>query len=203
MLHSKTFLRSAGKNYIYSANTGLHRSSYKLFRTDKLDRLNSQHPGLEQTIILLALIASKDAVKIILADDDADDRELFEEAIAEHKHIIFDKAKDGVELMKKLNDSETLPNIIFLDLNMPGKTGRKCLEEIRSNKKFANIPVVIYSTSSSIRDIDDTHALGANLYIRKPNSFQELAEVVKKVFSLDWNEYKPNNLKKKFVFASK
>jgi CheY-like chemotaxis protein len=182
---------------------GGNRKYKNIFYAGKLNKIRSQHPGLEKTIVLLALMASKKVLRIILADDDEDDRDLFEEAISAHAHIQFDKAKDGMELMNKLNSTENVPHIIFLDLNMPGKNGKKCLEEIRSNKKFSHIPVVIYSTSSNNKDIDDTHALGANLYIRKPNSFQELTEVVKKVFSLDWNEYQPNNLKKNFVFTAK
>ena len=112
-------------------------------------------------------------------------------------------AKDGSQLMNMLNASESLPDIIFLDLNMPGKNGKKCLEEIRGNKKFAKVQVVIYSTSVSKKDIDDTFSLGANLYIRKPNTFKELTEVIKKVFAIDWDEYKPKTHKENFLYISK
>ncbi|HEY0031588.1 MAG TPA: response regulator, partial [Bacteroidia bacterium] len=145
---------------------------------------------------------AKKQIRIILADDDPDDRDLFSEAIAQHAHVLLETAADGSELMKLLGNG-TVPDIVFLDLNMPGKNGKKCLEEIRGNKKLAHIQVVIYSTSTSSKDIDDTFAMGANLYIRKPNSFKELTELIKKVFAIDWDDHKPKTHKQKFLFSSK
>lgn len=124
---------------------------------------------------------------ILLADDDSDDRDLFAEAICEiQPDIKVIMVSNGDKLMKSLHDkSESLPALIFLDLNMPGKSGRDCLLEIKSNSLLMGIPVVIYSTSSHPKDIEETHALGANLYICKPNSFKALISVIRQALSID------------------
>lgn len=169
----------------------------------KLQSIRSEHPGMEKTIILLAALASKKEIRVILADDDEDDRDLFGEAIEMHSQVHFETAKDGSELMRMIDSAKILPDIIFLDLNMPGKNGKKCLEEIRANKKLAKMQVVIYSTSVSKKDIDDTFSMGANLYIRKPNTFKELTEVIKKVFAIDWDHHQAKTDKKNFLFSTK
>ncbi|HEY0091826.1 MAG TPA: response regulator [Flavobacterium sp.] len=145
-------------------------------------------------------MGSEKIYKILLADDDADDRELFTEAINEHNADV-DTVWNGVQLMKALNTHTTLPDFIFLDLNMPEKGGKECLQEIRQDDKLKDIPVIIYSTSSSKKDIDETYELGANLYITKPSSFSELRKTVKEIINLDWSEYQPNSKRNTFVFS--
>lgn len=158
----------------------------------------------EHPLIMLATIAGLNSLNIILADDDPDDREIFREAIEKvNSKIIFQSVEDGIQLMKILQDRNTaLPDIVFLDLNMPGKTGKECLREIRSDKKLSTLPVIIYSTSSHEKDINETHSFGANLYIRKPNSFSELINITKRVFELDWDEQKPHSHKKNYFLSS-
>jgi CheY-like chemotaxis protein len=170
---------------------------------NKLKSIRIAHPGMEKTIILLAALAKKKEIRIILADDDQDDRELFAEAVEQHMQVHFQSATDGMELMEMLNNTKDLPDIIFLDLNMPGKTGKECLEEIRRNSRLSKIQVVIYSTSLNRKDIDDTFSMGANLYIRKPNTFKELTEVIRKVFAIDWDDHKPKMHKQRFIFSNK
>ena len=79
-----------------------------------------------------------------------------------------------------------LPHVLFLDLNMPGKTGIDCLKEIRSNTRFKEVSIAIYSTSSSEIDIEDTFVEGANIYIKKPNDFSKLKKVIKEVVNMNW-----------------
>ncbi len=133
-------------------------------------------------------------VLVILADDDKDDREFFEEVVSEiNPTIQVQGVKDGLELMEVLNEKDkALPDILFLDLNMPGKNGKECLEEIKNNSRLKDIPVVIYSTSAMGKDIRETHSLGANLYVSKPNNFNTAISIIKKVFSLDLENHKPN-----------
>jgi CheY-like chemotaxis protein len=127
-------------------------------------------------------------MNIVLADDDADDRMLFEEAIDE----IEIKSKlslynDGKHLMDYLlQPNITLPEIIFLDLNMPVKDGMQCLKEIRQNETLKNLCVAIYSTSSSEQDIEDTFVNGANIYINKPNNFTALKKALERALKLNW-----------------
>ncbi|RZJ70530.1 MAG: response regulator [Flavobacterium sp.] len=125
---------------------------------------------------------------IMLADDDSDDRSLFTDAFQKVKTIatslqIFE---DGVELLENLEKVEELPHIIFLDLNMPKKSGIECLREIRQNHRFDSVSIAIYSTSNRARDVEETFSLGANVYIHKPSNFDELKRVLKYVLKMNW-----------------
>ncbi|SFQ42818.1 Response regulator receiver domain-containing protein [Flavobacterium akiainvivens] len=124
----------------------------------------------------------------MLADDDEDDRLFFEEAFEEVKiKYEISSFSDGEQLMAHLNNTENaLPDIIFLDLNMPRKSGMECLKEIRANDRLKRISVAIYSTSSSEQDIEDTFVAGANVYIRKPNDFNMLKKVLSDVVHINW-----------------
>ena len=127
----------------------------------------------------------KALLKILLADDDESDRLLFREAFGELK-IKSDvhTMNNGMQLMDYLNKIvAALPHIIFLDLNMPRKNGLECLKEIRSDEKFAAIPIAIYSTSASKNDIEETFRNGANVYIKKPGDFSTLKQLLAKAVS--------------------
>ncbi|MCH7411367.1 response regulator [Belliella sp. DSM 111904] len=125
-------------------------------------------------------------LKIVLADDDEADRLLFIEAFDElNAGTYIQTVNDGVELMKLLLQTaiENLPDILFLDINMPKKNGLDCLKEIRSNKKFQEVSIAIFTTSSSQGDMENTFLLGANVYINKPNNFQKLKKILEKSLS--------------------
>ncbi len=122
-------------------------------------------------------------LKIILADDDEADRLLFKDAFNElDLGITIEIVNGGMELMDLLHRTETedLPQVLFLDINMPQKTGMDCLKEIRAENRFREVSIAIYSTSSSEKDMDETYIHGANVYIHKPNSFQKLKKVLEK-----------------------
>lgn len=134
---------------------------------------------------------------IILADDDEDDRLFFTDAFDELKMatkvLTF---KDGLYLMDYLNDEENaLPHILFLDLNMPRKSGLECLREIKSNKRLDSLVIAIYSTSSSEKDIEETFVQGANIYIKKPSDFKTLKKMLSNVVSTNW-QYHTSGLNK-------
>ncbi|MFD0991504.1 response regulator [Mariniflexile jejuense] len=138
-----------------------------------------------------------DYIHIILADDDEDDRLFFTDAFEElNMNTKVTTFNDGVELMAYLNsDDAILPNVLFLDLNMPIKSGIECLNEIKANSKMNDIAIAIYSTSASEEDIEDTFVLGANIYIKKPSSFKDLKKVLSEVVSINW-QYHTNGLNK-------
>jgi CheY-like chemotaxis protein len=140
---------------------------------------------------------AKEYMNIILADDDEDDRLFFTDAFDELKiNTKVSTYNDGVELMDYLNAEEAiLPDILFLDLNMPRKSGKECLIEIRDNEKFQNIAVAIYSTSSSEEDIEETFVQGANIYIKKPSDFTLLKKVLSDVITINW-QYHTSGLNK-------
>lgn len=122
-------------------------------------------------------------IHILLADDDEGDRILFKDAIGELEiNHVMNIVNNGKELMEYLKEEKTiLPNLIFLDLNMPYKNGIECLKEIRSDKKFKNISIAVYSTSAAEKDIQETFLSGANIYIKKPNNFDKHKQVINKV----------------------
>jgi response regulator RpfG family c-di-GMP phosphodiesterase len=113
---------------------------------------------------------------IYLADDDRDDREFFQEVLQEiSADINFISFDNGVDLMKQLLDrNNKLPNFIFLDLNMPLMNGEECLDDIRSLSYVDNVPIIIYSTSMDPSKAKHLRERGANLYLKKPNTFNDL-----------------------------
>jgi len=138
-----------------------------------------------------------DYIHLILADDDEDDRLFFTDAFSELRiNTRVNTFNDGVELMNYLNkEGSLMPNVLFLDLNMPKKTGIECLIEIKNNEKMSGIAIVIYSTSASEEDIEKTFVLGANIYIKKPDSFKKLKKILSEVVSINW-QYHTNGLNK-------
>ncbi|SMG26561.1 response regulator [Arenibacter troitsensis] len=124
--------------------------------------------------------------QILLADDDEDDCMFFREALEELSLCATLKTvNNGVELMNFLeNNLLNLPQMLFLDLNMPRKSGAECLSEIKQNVKFKHLPVIIYSTSSNIDVMDQLYGEGAHYYIRKPADFSNLKSVIRRTIDL-------------------
>ena len=139
----------------------------------------------------------------MLADDDEDDRLFFREAFEEVKiNYEFSTFNDGEQLMDYLNEaSNPLPDIIFLDLNMPRKSGIECLREIRNDDRLKKISVAIYSTSSSEQDIEDTFVSGANVYIKKPNDFNMLKKILSDVVHINWQYITDGLNKDSFILS--
>jgi CheY-like chemotaxis protein len=126
---------------------------------------------------------------VFIADDDEDDRLLFQEVIKELPYLIhLTMARDGEETVKALLSMTPLPDVVFLDLNMPVKNGLECLEELKSDQKLKALPVVIFSTSSFPGNVNKVYDVGAHLYIRKPNDFLTFKRVIQHVFSINWKE---------------
>jgi CheY-like chemotaxis protein len=124
---------------------------------------------------------------ILIAEDDADDRFLLQAAFEENGFVdVLRFVENGVELLEHLNgcisaEDGVLPEFILLDLNMPKKDGREVLREIKQVPDFRKIPIIIFSTTSNRQEISRCYELGANSYITKPNSFEQLIQVVKTV----------------------
>lgn len=133
----------------------------------------------------------EDFTYVVLADDDEDDRLLFTEAFNELKiKTQVATFENGVALMNALKHPDSaIPSILFLDLNMPKKSGLECLKEIKNNTKFKDMAIAIYSTSASEEDIENTFVAGANIYIKKPNAFEDLKKVLSDVVTINWQYY--------------
>ena len=140
-------------------------------------------------------------LKIVLADDDESDRLLFREAFGELKaKTRIHTVNNGTQLMEYLvKNVADLPDLVFLDLNMPRKNGLECLKEIKSNKKYQDISIAIYSTSASKTDIDETFSNGANVYIKKPSDFGILKQLLTKVVTAAYLYQDPTFSKEKFL----
>ncbi len=117
---------------------------------------------------------------LLLADDDMDDCTFFKEALQELPvSAILTIVRDGIALMHLLTSKDVdLPDVLFLDLNMPRKTGFACLSELKSNDRLKQIPVIIFSTSFDRDVINLLYEKGAHYYIRKPGDFSELKKVI-------------------------
>ena len=124
---------------------------------------------------------------IVVADDDADDRMLINDAFEECEignPVCF--VYDGEELMEYLRrvgpydklKGTPYPGLILLDLNMPRKDGVTALREIRSDPDLRNIPVVILTTTKTDDAVDQIYGLGANSFITKPMTFENLCEAI-------------------------
>jgi len=124
-------------------------------------------------------------LKIYLTDDDDEDRELFIEALnelpIETKITQFD---NGVDLMADLFSEKNLPDAIFLDLYMPIMDGFECLADIRNFSKFSEIQVVVFSSYYRKREINQLKLDGANQYLQKPSSFDQMKSLLSKSLRL-------------------
>jgi len=113
---------------------------------------------------------------VLIIDDDRDDQELLEEALHEiNVAIVCYKAGNGQEGMKLLlSGNIPMPEIIFVDLNMPRVNGRQFLHQIKDNKILQNIPVIVYSTSYDEHESNDLISAGAAHFLKKPTNYEEL-----------------------------
>ena len=120
-------------------------------------------------------------ITFLLADDDADDKTLFCEALSEiDPGIVCHTASDGKEALAILSGKQiTKPNIIFLDINMPVMDGWQCLGRLKENTDFKDVPVIMYSTSSYQRDIELALESGAFCFFTKPSDYRELRRILR------------------------
>ena len=119
-------------------------------------------------------------LNILYADDDTDDCIFFKKALGELLlSTNLTTVNDGEQLMQLLtNETNELPDVLFLDLNMPRKNGFECLSEIKQNKKLKDLPLVMLSTSNSKDTISMVFKIGAHVYIHKPGDFAQLKQVI-------------------------
>jgi DNA-binding NtrC family response regulator len=134
----------------------------------------------------------KDSINILIVDDDADDRELFIEAIKEvDASINCTTAVDGKQALVHLKSNyDSLPDFIFLDLRMPRLSGKKCLLKIKADERLKSIPVVIYTTSKDVEEAKELRELGAVHFISKPGDPEEIYYIVSFVLEEQLNSRK-------------
>lgn len=125
---------------------------------------------------------------VLVADDDRDDVLIFELALEKVPiKIELRNAEDGEKLFVLLK--EMIPDILFLDINLPCKDGVACIVEIRRNSDYNNLPIVMYTSFKTKKYVDDCYQNGANFYIVKGTTVNELAEKLRRIFSIDWKNF--------------
>ena len=123
---------------------------------------------------------------LLLADDDIDDCIFFEDALKELPiSATLSTVNNGIQLMNYLlAKSDDLPDVLFLDLNMPRKSGIECLTEIKLIDKLKDLPVIIFSTSFNTEVVDLFYQKGAHYYIRKPGEYEKLRKIILEAVTL-------------------
>jgi CheY-like chemotaxis protein len=123
---------------------------------------------------------------IIFAEDDEDDQLYFNEVfheISKDIHILF--VPDGIQLIRLLESF--LPDLIFLDLEMPYKNGLQCLVELRNNPSLSKLPIVVFSSTMNPSSIQTAYEMGAHLFLHKSSRYSEYSDCLKKIMSMDWD----------------
>jgi CheY-like chemotaxis protein len=118
--------------------------------------------------------------RILLIDDDMDDAGIFKEALEEvNPSIAFQYFLDGNDALHALSDKGTpLPDLIFLDINMPTLSGWDCLGGLKNTSALADIPVVMYTTSSHPKEKKTAIDMGATGFITKPHDYRSLKDII-------------------------
>ena len=134
---------------------------------------------------------------IFYLDDDIDDLDFFKYAAKDLGETVdvFLKYDD---LIAKLHNPPPYPRVVFVDLNMPFKSGYEVIDSIRNIPHFSNIPLVVFSTGMNESIVNKCISLGANLYIKKPVGSKDLTKIIKHISNFDWSTFTTDN--SNFIF---
>ncbi len=142
-------------------------------------------------------------LNILLADDDTDDCIFFKSAL---KELLLPTkltiVSDGEQLMELLiNKSVELPDVLFLDLNMPRKNGFECLSQIKLSTKLKKLPIIIFSTSFEQEVVNQLYKNGAQYFIRKPAEFSQFKTIIQQSLALIVQENISQPARENFVIT--
>lgn len=126
----------------------------------------------------------------MIIDDDEDDRILFAEALAEvdgsYALMTAVNGEQALELLQKLET--TLPDFVFLDLNMPRMNGWQCLSHLRKMAKLKDVPIIIYTTSQADEHVQKAKDNRATYFLTKPPKFKDLVHAIFYVLNMKWEQ---------------
>lgn len=124
-------------------------------------------------------------LELLIADDDPDDLELYKEAVSYSELPIFITTVENCEkILTALENG--LPDVIIIDANMPKKSIEECVSSIRENPLLSKTPLIVLSTSNGQNRLENYYKAGINLYLTKPHSIDETAEIFKRIVNIDW-----------------
>ncbi|HZY79441.1 MAG TPA: response regulator [Cyclobacteriaceae bacterium] len=127
------------------------------------------------------------STNVMIAEDDDDDFFIFSVAISETGFtVILKRAEDGELLMKLLQ--EEIPDVLFLDLLMPLKDGKQALRELRGDKRYDSMPIIVYTALDDLDTVEYCYRQGSNLYSVKPNSIEDLKTALQRILAIDWKK---------------
>jgi CheY-like chemotaxis protein len=123
--------------------------------------------------------------RIMLIDDDPDDQLFFRDAVqVVSPELGCELASSCQEALKQL-EAPPLPDLIFMDLNMPVMNGFDCLAYLKNKNEYRDIPIIIFTTSKNLKDIDKTKQLGARWFMTKPDDFNVLCKKLNQIIRRD------------------
>ncbi len=148
-------------------------------------------------------------LNVLLADDDLDDCLFFKTALDKFSiPTTLTSVNDGEQLMQYLtndvkvqNVGRVLPDVLFLDINMPRKNGKECLAEIKQNIKLKDLPVIMFSTSYEKEVVNQLYTNGAQYFIRKPSEFSIFKKIIQQTLTLIANEAVFQRTRENFVLS--
>ncbi|MBL7735848.1 MAG: response regulator [Chitinophagaceae bacterium] len=126
--------------------------------------------------------------KILMVDDDLDDREIISDAFkmieADHLLHFESDGENAIQYVQSQFETGNLPSLIVLDLNMPKLNGAQTLKILKSDPRFENIPVIIFSTSLNDLEKKECLNLGAHSYVIKPVYYKESVETARSFYEI-------------------
>ena len=135
---------------------------------------------------------------IYIADDDKEDFEVIHDIIKTLPiKVVVTRAENGDILMKLIHERK--PDLLLLDLVLPCKDGKACIKEIRSDSKFDDLPIIVYTSLRDLESIEFCFREGTNMYVFKPDTYSEIVQIVEKIFSFSWKKVRYYPTRSNFV----
>lgn len=144
-------------------------------------------------------LPGKNIKKILIAEDDDDDFNMFYTAILSlYGAVDILRTENGI-MLSSLLETSLKPDVIFLDINLPYKNGLMCLKEIKNNPELSSIQVIMYSTSNNVKHVDNSYELGADFYLVKQTSYRNIVRQLSELFQQDFSAGKSRPTKADFL----
>jgi response regulator RpfG family c-di-GMP phosphodiesterase len=144
---------------------------------------------------------NREYLNVILVDDDEGNIVFFKNILKELKIGIKVQAfQNGSDLLEYLNSEDALvPEILFMDFDIPKKNALECLQEIKENFKLENMVTAVYSSNLSEAEVENIFVNGGNIFMKKPNDYSALKKVVSEIITINWQYHTSGFNKDNFI----